>query len=97
MLRFLSLLVFVGIAVLISIFTLENLDPVTIRFLTYSLQMPLGVTLLFCLGAGVLIGVLFCAGWVLRNRSRAKSLAKKVEVFEQEIANLRQLPIKSPH
>lgn len=96
MLRFLSLLVLVVIAVLISIFTLENLDPVTIRFLTLDLQVPLGVTLLLCLGAGALGGLLFSVAVALRNRRRAKTLARKVEMLEQEITNLRQLPIKSP-
>lgn len=96
MLRFLFLLVFIFIAILISVFTLENLDPVTIHFFAQSLQAPLGVTLLFCLGTGALVGVLFSAGLVVKNKSRAKSLAKKVAVVEQEIANLRQLPIKSP-
>ncbi|MCY4642812.1 MAG: LapA family protein [Gammaproteobacteria bacterium] len=96
MLRFLTLLIVIALVVLISIFTLGNLDSVTIHFLTRSLQVPLGVTLLFCLGAGVLVGLLFSAGMVIRNKNRAKSLARKVAMFEQEIANLRQLPIKSP-
>ena len=96
MFRFIFLLIFIVIAVLISVFTLENLDPVTIHFLTQNLQAPLGVALLFCLGTGALVGVLFSAGLAVKNKSRAKSLAKKISVVEQEIANLRQLPIKSP-
>ena len=96
MLRFLSLLLLIAVAVLISIFTLENLDLVTIRFLTVSLQVPLGVILLLCLGGGALGGVLFSVVMALRNRRRAKSLARKIEVLEQEVTNLRQLPIKSP-
>jgi len=44
-----------------------------------------------------LLGLLFSTSLLLKYRRRAKSLAKKVVVAEQEVANLRQLPIKSSH
>jgi len=46
---------------------------------------------------GVLLGLLFSISLVLKNKRRVKSLAKKAAVTEQEVANLRQLPIKSSH
>lgn len=97
MIRFLSFIVSIALVLLIFIFTLENLAPITINFLVQNVQLPLGVTMLISFVIGALIGVLFSISLVLKNKSRAKSLAKKVAIAEQEVANLRQLPIKSSH
>lgn len=97
MVRFLSFIVSIALVLLIFIFTLENLAPITINFLVQNVQLPLGVTMLICFVIGALIGVSFSISLVLKNKRRAKSLAKKVAIAEQEVANLRQLPIKSSH
>lgn len=62
-----------------------------------TVQVPLSATMIICFILGACIGVLFSINLVLKNKSRAKTLAKKVAVAEQEVANLRQLPIKSSH
>lgn len=97
MVRFLLFLVSLIIVLLVFIFTLENLAPISINFLVRNVQAPLGVMMLICFIIGALIGILFSISLALKNKSRAKSLAKKVAVAEQEVANLRQLPIKSSH
>ncbi len=97
MLRFLSFIVSIVLVLLIFIFILENLAPITINFLVQNVQAPLGVTMLICFIIGALTGISFSISLVLKNKSRAKLLAKKVAVAEQEVANLRQLPIKSSH
>jgi len=61
------------------------------------MDVPLGLTMLLCFILGALIGLLFMASLVLKNKNKARVLAKKVALAEQEVANLRQLPIKSSH
>ncbi len=97
MVRFLSFIIFLLLILFIFVFTLENLSPITINFLVQNFQAPLGITMLFCFVLGALLGVIFSLSIVLKNRTRNRRLAKKVEIAEQEVANLRQLPIKSSH
>ena len=97
MFRFIAFLISLVVVLLVFIFTLENLDPITINFLVQNLQLPVGIVMLICFVIGALLGLLFSTSLVLKYRRRAKSLAKNVVVAEQEVANLRQLPIKSSH
>ncbi|MEJ2115473.1 MAG: LapA family protein, partial [Gammaproteobacteria bacterium] len=78
-------------------FTLENLDLVSLNLVIDSYQVPLGLTMLVCFIFGALVGILFSVSLILKNKNKVRLLAKKVAVAEQEVENLRQLPIKSSH
>ncbi len=97
MVRFLLFIFFLALVLLFFIFTLENLDLVSLNLVIQSFQVPLGLTMLVCFILGALVGLLFSISLVLKNKNKARVLAKKVAVAEQEVANLRQLPIKSSH
>ena len=97
MVRFLLFIFFLSLILLFFIFTLENLDLVPMNLVFGQIQVPLGLTMLICFILGALLGVLFSIALVLKNKNEARVLAKKVAVAEQEVANLRQLPIKSSH
>ena len=96
MARFLLLIIACALALLVFIFTLENLTPISINFLVHTLQVPLGISMLVCFITGTLIGVLFSISLAIKHKSHAKLLTKKITVAKQELANLRQLPIKRP-
>ena len=95
MARFILFLVFLLLVFFTIVFTLENLTLIPVNLLVKNIQVPLGITMLFCFIFGSLIGILFSIGLAIKNKSKARALSKKVQVAEQEIANLRQLPIKS--
>ena len=97
MVRFLLFIFFLALVLLFFIFTLENLDLVSLDLVVQSFQVPLGLTMLVCFILGTFVGLLFSIGLVLKNKNKARVLAKKIAVAEQEVANLRQLPIKSSH
>jgi len=97
MARFFLFLFFLSLVLSFFIFTLENLQIVPLNLVIDSYQVPLGLTMLVCFILGALIGILFSISLVLKNKSKARKLAKKVAVAEQEVENLRQLPIKSSH
>jgi len=97
MFRFLVFLSFLFFILLFFVFTLENLNPVPINFLVQTIEAPLGLAMLVCFIVGALIGLIFSISLVLKNITRSRSLAKKVTLAEREVANLRQLPIKSSH
>ena len=97
MVRFLLFIFFLAVTLLFFIFTLENLDLVPLNLIILKMDVPLGLTLLLCFILGAVIGVLFSASLILKNKNKARVLAKKVALAEQEVENLRQLPIKSSH
>ena len=97
MVRFLLFIFFLSLTFLFFIFTLENLDLVPLNLVFDQIQVPLGLTMLVCFVLGACLGIVFSISLVLKNKNRARVLAKKVVVAEQEVANLRQLPIKSSH
>lgn len=97
MTRFLVFILFLALILLFFIFTLENLDFVSLNLVVERYQVPLGLTMLVCFVIGALVGLLFSISLVLNNKNKARKLAKKVAMAEQEVANLRQLPIKSSH
>jgi len=97
MLRFLLFIFFLALTLLFFVFTLENLDLVSLNLVAIKMDVPLGLTMLLCFILGSLVGIMFSASLVLKNKNKARVLAKKVALAEQEVANLRQLPIKSSH
>ena len=97
MVRFLLFIFFLALTFLFFIFTLENLNLVPLNLVFSQIQVPLGLTMLMCFLFGALLGLVFSISLVLKNKNKARVLAKKVAVAEQEVANLRQLPIKSSH
>lgn len=97
MARFLQFILFLALILLFFVFTLENLDLVSLNLVIERYQVPLGLVLLVCFILGALLGLFFSMSLILKNKNKARILAKKVAVAEQEVANLRQLPIKSTH
>jgi len=97
MTRFIAFILFLALILLFFIFTLENLDLVSLDLVVERYQVPLGLTMLVCFVFGALVGLLFSVSLMLNNKNKARILAKKVAIAEQEVANLRQLPIKSSH
>ena len=97
MVRFLLFIFFLALILIFFIFTLENLDRVSLNLIMEKYQVPLGLTMLVSFILGAVVGILFSISLILKNKNKARVLAKKVAVAEQEVANLRQLPIKSSH
>ncbi|MBF2019946.1 MAG: LapA family protein [Hydrococcus sp. C42_A2020_068] len=43
----------------IAVFSIQNIEAVSLKFLTFaSIQIPVGVLLSFCLGAGMILGAI---------------------------------------
>ncbi|BAU66079.1 hypothetical protein STA3757_34800 [Stanieria sp. NIES-3757] len=69
--NFLSSLIMAGWIAAIAVFSIQNIQQVSLKFLTFqSIQLPIGVLLSFCLGIGFLLGSLLPLLW---QRSRRAS------------------------
>jgi uncharacterized integral membrane protein len=55
----------------IAVFSIQNIEAVSLKFLTFeSIQFPVGVLLSFCLGTGMVVGA--SAPWLWPRPKRTK-------------------------
>lgn len=92
--RLLSLLALILLVALGLVFAVLNARPVAFNYFFGQREVPLALTLVLTLAAGALLGLLFSAGVVLRLKREAIRERRKARMAEQEVANLRKLPIK---
>ncbi len=95
--RILYSVLFVLVLVLGLTFVLKNPGEVTLTYyFGWQWSAPLAVVLLLALLAGVCLGWLVSLGWVLRIRHELAQLRRRYRRAEEELNNLRALPIKEP-
>jgi lipopolysaccharide assembly protein A len=97
MLRILSLIVFLLVLVTGLAFTVLNAEPVQLNYYFGTRFVPLSLTLVGALIAGVVLGIAAGLGMVLRLKREIARLRKTVKVTEREVLNLRSIPIKDIH
>lgn len=88
-------LVFVLLVATVGIsFTARNAQPVRVDYYVGVADFPLSLLLVGTLILGVLLGVTASIGMVLSSRREAQRLRRRVKASEQEVSNLRALPLK---
>jgi len=92
--RALKLTISLLISLLIIVFALVNAQSVQFNYLLGKIQMPFSLAMLIALSIGTLIGMLWTASWLLKQRSNTHELSKKVNLLQKEIDNLRAMPVK---
>ena len=85
------------IAIFGSVLTRLNVEPVDLHYYFGSIEISLAILLLMVLAAGALIGLLMTLSMTLSAHARKRCLRKKLLLLEQEIRNLREIPIKGRH
>jgi len=95
--RAFTILALTLLAIIGSVLANLNAAEVTFNFYFSSFTLPLALLLLLGLMLGALAGVLFSLGMVIHARRDRAHLRRRLEVCEQEIKNLRDIPIKGPY
>ena len=72
------------LALLVTLFAVQNNQPITISFLFWSIEGSLALVLMITLVLGIVIGVLLMAPGSLRNRLQIGGLQRSVRALEQE-------------
>jgi lipopolysaccharide assembly protein A len=88
----LLILVILGLA-----FAAINAKPVELNYFLATREVPLAMTLVLTLVFGALIGLLFSLGMVIRFKRETLRLRRQIRIVEQEVTNLRNIPIKDAH
>ncbi len=74
-----------------------NAGEVSFDYYVSTITLPLAVLLFLALCLGALAGVLLTLGFVLAGRHQRAQLRRRLKLCEQEIKNLREIPIKGPY
>ena len=89
---FLLLIVIVGLS-----FAVLNAETVSLNYYLGSWQAPLSLILVVALALGALFGVLACLSLLLGLKRELAKLRKAAKLSEQEVKNLRAIPLKGTH
>jgi len=74
-----------------------NAKPVVLNYYVGTTSISLSLLLVLCLGLGMFIGVLVMLAPICRSKQKNRRLTHRVTEVEQELENLRSLPIKDSH
>jgi putative membrane protein len=88
-----KLIVAVLLMVLGAAFAIVNEQPVELDLYFVAVSMPLSMILLLAMGVGILLGSLVSFLYFMKIRKENAELRRQARLAEQEVKNLRSLPI----
>lgn len=95
--RYFSYVIIIILILLGITFAVLNSDTVTVHYYSGEQALPLSLLMAISFAIGIIIGVLVMLPKVWRLRLERRRLRKKLNHAEQEIENLRQMPVKDNH
>ena len=95
--RALIFLLLLIIAISGSVLTELNVESVNFHYYFGSIGISLALLVMFALCCGALLGLLLTLGMTLSVRAEKRRLSRTLQLREQEIRNLREIPIKGRH
>ena len=95
--RIISYLFWLLIIALVVIFTIINSHVIDINFYFKSVRIYLPLLLFLILFLGSILGVLAMVPFILKLQNKIRLLKRRADQAEQEVSNLRSIPIKDKH
>ncbi|MGD8587339.1 MAG: LapA family protein [Chromatiales bacterium] len=92
--RILKLFIIIIIMILGAVFAVLNAEPVRFNYYFDSVELPLSLILTTALGVGVVLGILSGFGLVVGLKRQNVTLKRRSRLVNEEIRNLRNLPLK---
>ncbi len=84
------------LALLVTVFAVQNNQPITISFLFWSIDGSLALVLMVTLVLGIVIGVLLMAPGSVRSRLQVGGLQRSLRSLEQEKATAAEAIVTDP-
>ena len=85
-----------GLILLLGVgFACLNAEMVSVNFYIRTYQLPLSLLLVLIFGFGMLIGLLGLGGSYCRIRKENGQLKSRLKSVEQEVSQLRMMPLKN--
>ena len=95
MLRIIRLVLLVLVAVLGLAFAVLNAGQVELNYSLGVWQAPLSLILVLAFTLGAMFGVIACLGMLFAAKREHRRLRKVLKLSEQEVTNLRNIPIRN--
>ena len=95
--KIINFIIILFIIILGITFAILNAESVTVHYYIGIKQLPLSFVMAITLSIGITIGLLIMGLITLRLKTEKHYLKKRLKVAEQEIENLRTIPIKDEH
>ncbi len=95
--RIFGLFVLVLIALLGLAFAVLNAAPVKLELYLRTVEMPLSLAVVGAFALGAALGIIASLGLILKSRRELARCRRQADHMEQELHNLRALPIKDVH
>lgn len=95
--RALFIVFLIILALLATVMTQLNISQVEFNYYFGSIQLSLSLLLLLAISVGALLGLIMTAGIALSAMGEKRRLKQRLKLREQEIRNLREIPIKGRH
>jgi len=95
--RLVSLVLLLALVLVGLAFAVVNSKPVELNYFLATREVPLAMTLVLTLAFGALIGLFFSLGMVIRLKRETLRLRRQMQIAEQEVVNLRNIPIQDTH
>ena len=95
--RIITFIVLLLVTLLGLTFALMNADSVKLDYYFGSLEAPLSLVVVLAMIVGAALGVLASVGIVVGQKRELAKLRKSAKIANEEVANLRSLPLKDTH
>jgi len=96
--RLILLTMLIALTVLVGVvFTIYNAEQVLINLYFHQYQLPVATVVFIALLIGVVLGFLIIVTMLWRKQAELARLKKRFHALEQEVDNLRKMPIKDGH
>jgi putative membrane protein len=97
MARLVSAFIILLVLLLVLFFTILNGEPVTVNYYLGEVQAPLALVIILTLVSGAILGLISSVLVIMATRHEVSKLRRELKHTEQELMNLRTLPIKDKH
>jgi len=97
MARLVSAFIILLVLLLVLFFTILNGEPVTVNYYLGEIDAPLALVIILSLASGAVLGLIFSLFAIMSARHEVSKLRREIKHTEQELMNLRTLPIKDKH
>lgn len=95
--RILGWIVTLAVLLAVTLFSALNAEAVKLDFYFTTVNLSLALVVVVAVVLGALIGLLSGFGLILGQRREIVRLRDSAHTTEEEVRNLRALPIKDPH
>jgi len=95
--RLATFILLVLVVLVVMAFTVLNTATVPIDVYFYQATIPVSVLIFLSLIVGALLGVFGSLGLSFQYRNEIRKLRKRLALSEQEVVNLRKIPVKDSH